>query len=264
MTPSLEWLHRAEKCIRLVLEDLRPQLLKAQGAIEHNLKDDKTAVTEMDVLVENRLRQALNELDASIPFYGEESGAQYHDTTYWLVDPIDGTEAFIRGIPVCTNMVALIHKGKPIMGIIYNFILDEYYLAIEGQGATCNGHAIHVSDRPHDRAFMLLSANPRKNAVVEGIAERLRMDDIANNVIKLGAGGYEHALVAKGSAEARIAYYSSGKQWDHAPGVLLIQEAGGKVANIGKSDYDLQDLQYIAANPATFDKLMAFMANELS
>src|SRR5688500_3933217 len=127
MNPTQEWLDGAEKCIRLCLRELRPKLLKAQGGIEHNLKDDKSVVTAMDLLVEDTLKTKLLHLHPSVGFGGEERGVDYDQNTLWLVVPIDGTEYFTRGLPFATNMLAWIDDGQPIMGIIYNFSLDEYF-----------------------------------------------------------------------------------------------------------------------------------------
>lgn len=253
MTPTLDWLHQAEKHIRHLLEELRPQLLEAQGNIEHKLKDDKTIVTELDVLVENKLEETLRAFDPSIPFCGEESGADFEQQTFWLVDPIDGTEPFTRGLPFATNMVALISNGKPVLGIINNIALGDYYLAIEGQGATCNGHAIHVSDRPLERSFIVMGSTR------SDLQEMLK-NKVANTV-KMSAPGYELSVLASGAIEARVAYHGRAKPWDFAPGALIVQEAGGRVANIGSDTYDYRNTNLIAANPVVFDELMQAVAS---
>jgi myo-inositol-1(or 4)-monophosphatase len=262
MTPTLDFLHEAEHRIRQLLEELRPQLLGAQGNIEHHLKNDKSAVTEMDVMVENRLRDMLAQLDPAIGFAGEETGADLEQKTFWLVDPIDGTEPFIRGLPFATNMIALIDQGQPVFSIIYNFSLGDFYMAIKGKGATCNGHPIKVSNRTLDRAFICLARirgeHAHKNASI--------MDQLQQKVIglvKMRASGYEFACIASGALEARICFNPLGGPWDYAPGTLLIQEAGGRVGNIGASGYDYRNGNFIASNQVVFDELMEFMQAQL-
>ena len=261
MTPTLDLLHAADKRIRTLLYELRPQLLEAHGAIEHKLKDDTSVVTEMDLMVETRLKHALAELDPSIGFSGEETGTDYDQKTFWLVDPIDGTEPFIRGLPFSTNMIVLIDNGAPVMSVIYNFTLDEYYLAIKDKGATCNGHAIHVSQRPLERSFVVCGSG----LVKKGLGDvQLRLQRKTRALTQVNASGFEMASIAHGAYDARIAWNSVAKPWDLAPGALLIQEAGGRVGNImPKSDgYNFLQTNVLAANPVIFDDLMDFILTE--
>jgi myo-inositol-1(or 4)-monophosphatase len=264
MTPTIDFLNHAERLIRLTLDKLRPQLLETQGNIEHHLKGDKSSVTKMDVLVEDTLRDALYKLDPGIAFSGEESGIDYGQKTLWLVDPIDGTEPFIRGLPFATTMITLIHDGQPVMGIINNFMLGDYYLAIQGKGATCNGHPIHVSARPLDGAFISMATmaldDKDDGQKAAGLYSNLRKLLGRNgNLFNVGATGYTMAAIASGAIDGRIAYRSRGAAWDYAPGVLLISEAGGRVANIGSNGYDYRNTDIIASNPIVFDDLTRFI-----
>lgn len=261
MNPTLDFLRHAEKFIRMTLMELRPELLKAHGSIEHRLKEDKTVVTEMDELVEDRLRKALFEVDPAIAFSGEETGTDYEQKTFWLVDPIDGTDPFIRGLPFSTNMIALIDNGQPIMSVIYNFFLDEYFLAIKGQGSTCNGHPIRVSDRPLSRSIIISGSSFARGGAI-GANDRLRGKVSA--LAQVNASGYEMSAIAAGKFDGRIMWQPSGKPWDFAPGALLIQEAGGRVENIGAKGYDFLDTDLIAASPVIFDDLMKFTLEEIA
>lgn len=257
MTPTLDFMRQAEECIRGVLMSVQPLLLETGGKVAHKLKDDKSAVTEMDTLVEDKLREALARFDGGIPFSGEESGVDYDQSTFWLVDPIDGTEPFIRGLPFATNMIALIHNGQPVMGIINNFGLGEYYLAIQGQGATRNGHRIQVSDRPLNRAFVCVGSTRADATEAFGLSDQLYTKVSA--ITKFAATGCELVSVASGAIEARVTYQGRAKPWDFAPGALIIQEAGGRVANIGSDTYDFRNTNVIASNAVVFDELMRFM-----
>jgi len=237
----------AEKRLRALLLELRPQLLAGHGSIEHQLKDDKSVVTAMDLMVEQRLREVCHELDPRVGFGGEETGVDLEQSTFWLADPIDGTEAFIRGLPFSTNMITLIHNGQPIMSIIYNFFLDEFFVAIKGEGATCNGHPIHVSDRPLKQSFVVLNGFHQLNVPLR---------PQVSGIPKMHASGYELSCVAKGALDGSIVGGTKGA-WDHAPGALLIREAGGRVENLGSNTYDYRNFRYVAANPVIFDELKA-------
>jgi len=260
MTPTLDFLNAADKRIRKLLLELRPQLLAGHGAIEHKLKDDKTIVTAMDLMVEERLQGALAELDPSIGFGGEETGVNYDQKTFWLVDPIDGTEPFVRGLPFSTNMIALIDNGQPVMSIIYNFTLDEYYLAMKGRSSTRNGHKIQVSDRPLERSY-IVSGGGFARAGLIGANDRLAAKTLA--VGRVNASGFELSAIAAGAYDGCIMWNAKSREWDHAPGCLLIQEAGGRVENIGKpGKWDYRNLNVLAANPIIFDELMEFILAE--
>lgn len=256
-----EFLNTAERRIHSTLMELRPKLLEAHGKIEHKLKEDESTVTEMDLLVEEKLKSALSEVDASVGFAGEETGADYDQETFWLVDPIDGTEPFVRGLPFSTNMIVLINEGQPVMSVIYNFFLDEYFLAIKGKGATMNGHPIHVSDRPMAQAYVHVSSGFAR-AGKEGFIDRVRAR--SKGMIQAQSAGYEFSLLARGALDAMIQWNFSGKEWDIAPGALLVMEAGGRVENIDKPGYDFRDTSIVAASPQSFDDIMSFTKHEIA
>lgn len=258
MKPNHDLLNHLERKVYETLQELRPTLLQAHGSIEHHVKDDKSVVTEMDLLVENRLREELKKVDPSIGFGGEETGLDTNQETFWLVDPIDATEAFIRGLPFSTNMIALIDKGQPIMGIIYNFFLDEYYLAIKGRGATCNGHEIHVSQRPLSRSYVIVTGNWGK-LNMPNLGPHLRPK--VAGMPKLHGSGCEATYIAKGAIDGVIVAGAKGP-WDFAAGNILIQEAGGRVENWSSTTYNYRDMQFVASNPVIFDELKGFILAE--
>lgn len=255
VNPTSNWLEAAEKHIRLCLDRLRPKLLETQGVIEHRLKDDESAVTEMDVLVENTLREQLAAFDSGIGFGGEETGVDYDQKTFWLVDPIDGTEAFIRGLPFATNMVALIDNGQPVLGIIYNFSLDEFFIARKGGGAFCNGHPIQVSGRELKRSAVVAAGwLPDDDGCQHNILrQKIRIQP------RMCSAGFELTAVARGALDGAVCINTRGKPWDFAPGTLIVQEAGGRVENIlTPGAYDYRDKDLVAANPVIFDELVRY------
>ncbi len=260
-TPTPEFLDRANKHIRATLLELRPRLLESSGNIEHELKGDQSLVTAMDFMVENHLHATLTELEPSIGFAGEETGQNYDQPAFWLVDPIDGTEPFTRGLPVPTTEIALIHDGEPVLAVIYNFVTDEFYLAIKGQGATKNGHRIHVSARTMAQSYVKFS--PRlKNHKMYGFRDRLR--EKVRIIPEMGATGYMFACIAEGKVDGIITYDTGGGPWDFAPGVLLIREAGGRAENLFSSGYDFRDLHLVASNAIAFDDIKAFVEAEIT
>src|ERR1039457_4141805 len=138
--------------IKETLDSVKPELLKNYGLIRHGLKHDDSMVTKLDMQIETVLKEALKPLDTEVGFYGEEYGPEGNQETFWTIDPIDGTDGFVRGMPFCTNMVCLISNGQPVASLIYNFVLDELFTATKGQGAFLNGKPIKVSDKPIEYA----------------------------------------------------------------------------------------------------------------
>lgn len=206
-------------------------------------------VTELDHKVEQFLEQEFKKVDPSIKFAGEEFGGSRDEERLWLVDPIDGTMHFTRGIPFCTTMVALIERGEVTFSAIYDFRNDVMYHAEKGRGAYANGEPIKVSDRPVTQSVVALETNQAKSANV-AIRDKVRAKSLLLQTI---SAGYEFVLVATGKIEARICVDPFGHDYDFAPGSLLVSEAGGRVANIGSTSYDYRNTNLIAGNQNLFD-----------
>ncbi len=201
-------------------------------------------VTELDRKVEKYLCDEFRKLDPSIGFVGEEFGGDRNVEKFWLVDPIDGTLHFVRGMPFCTTMVALVDKGEVVFSAIYNFVDDVMYHAEKGKGAFANREKISVGDRPITHSVVILETKLEKPANRE-IRDKVRAKSW---MMQIAGSGCELALVASGKIEARIAADGFGKDYDYAPGALLVQEAGGFVRNLGSASYDYKKTDFIAGN----------------
>jgi myo-inositol-1(or 4)-monophosphatase len=237
-----------------IIRKTREMLMPKYGRIEELGRKSThaaSAVTELDHAVEAFLAAELALVDPRSGFVGEETGGDREASRFWLCDPIDGTMYFIRGMPFCTTMLALIEDGKVRFGVIYDFVNDAAYHAELGSGAFMNAERIRVSERDAQSACVMIESDISQKANLARFA-RVSFDFVTTKTI---CSGYEHVLVASGKAEARICCQPFGSDYDYAPGALLIQEAGGIVANLGKRTYDFRDYDYIAANPATFKAL---------
>lgn len=250
---TLAWKKAAEHVIRGVLDEVHPQLVAAWGNVESTFKQDRSIVTELDVMVENRLRQALVAFDASVGYGGEETGVDYTQAAFWLVDPIDGTEQLTRGIRGCTNQLALIEDGVPTMAIIYDFIGDEWYSAFEGHGAFCNGAQMHASTRPLERAW--INCDTARMKISPDAAKAAgRLQELP---IKLVHTVEAARYVAAGKIEGYVSLDGKGGPWDYAPRIMLMQEAGVRVTHLHGGAYDFRDPNFIAAAPQLYDAIFA-------
>jgi myo-inositol-1(or 4)-monophosphatase len=210
------------------------------------------AVTEIDQEVENYLKNELAKIMPEVSFVGEEFGGNRDQKTFWLVDPIDGTGHYVRGIPFCTTMLALIENGKVIFSVIYDFVNDVIYHAELGHGAYKNDERMFVSKRNLKAAYLSVEVNSRKEtnrALLTSIRSRA-------NLIQTLSAGHEFILVASGKTEGRITYDGFGKDYDFAPGTLLVSEAGGVVRNFNSDSYDYTNLNFIAANSEVYAELI--------
>jgi myo-inositol-1(or 4)-monophosphatase len=141
-------------------------------------------------------------------------------------------------------MVALVEHDEVIFSAIYDFINDIMYHAEKGKGAFENDKRITVSDRPVNQSVVALEINLTKPGNTE----------IRNNVraksplIQTMCSGYEFVLVATGKIEARICVDPFGKDYDFAPGSLLVSEAGGTVINLGSNIYNYKNTNLIAGS----------------
>jgi myo-inositol-1(or 4)-monophosphatase len=234
---------------RSAVTDVGNELKQFYGNVEALSKGDGSSVggvvTELDRKTEQFLAAELGKFSTAIGFRGEEFGVQSEADTTWLVDPIDGTANFIRGLPFCTTMVALIENGQVVMSVIHDFVKDDTYWAIRGEGAYRNDERISVSDRTLAESFICFETNLEKPENLEkylAINKRARLIETMNS-------GFEFAMVASGKLDGRLALEPYGLDWDFAPGSLLVTEAGGVATNIGTTTYDYKNHDFIITNP---------------
>lgn len=237
-----------------IVRKTREMLLPYWGNIEEGSKKSEAAnsvVTRLDLEVEQYLADALAAVDPDAAFAGEEYGGSRDQKRFWLCDPIDGTAHFVRGLPFCTVMLALIEEGQVNFSMIYDFVRDELYHAERGGGAFKDAEPIRVSSRTLADAYVAFESRIEKRENLD-MMQRLRKKMVLCSSI---TAGYEHVLVANGKYEGRITLDPYGKDWDFAAGSLLVAEAGGVVANIGSLGYDYRNLSFIAANTEVYAAL---------
>ncbi len=216
-------------------------------------EDATDIVTKLDYAIEEYLAKRLREVDDTITFVGEEYGGDRTAKRFWLCDPIDGTGNYVRGIAVCSTMLAYIENGEVTFSVIYDFVHDDMYHAVRGGGAFRNGEPIHVSNRGRAGAYIFYESNldiPGNMDIYHQIRNRTA-------ILKTMSAGYEFAMVASGKAEGRICKDPYGKDYDFVPGCLLVAEAGGVVKNLGKDSYEYANLDFIAGTPELYQGLTA-------
>jgi len=231
-------------------KNLKPYFGSAK-AIRYKTGNPADSVTDLDIKTEEFILKELHSLDPTIGFKGEELGVEGNSDRLWLVDPIDGTEFFRRGVWGCTTMLALIEEGEITLSAIYDFVSNSMYYAQKGKGAFSNKHQMGVSKRGLKDAFLYIEMNLNNE---ENLSKYLALDKICLP-LRGYPSGIHFALAASGKVEGRIGLDPWGKDYDFAPGQLLVQEAGGVVRNIGKDTFDYRNLNYLAVNREVYRDL---------
>jgi histidinol-phosphatase len=195
-------------------------------------KSDATPVTEADLAIEAMIREELARRFPDDAIRGEEGGLEGSSERVWIVDPIDGTRNFAAGIQIWANLLALKVGGEYVMGLANAPALGERYAATTGGGATWNGQAMRVSDVSTTTDGMVVVGDLEAWA---GTAKGDRlMQLIRDSRRNRGFGDFwGHMLVARGAAEVMIEPELS--EWDFAPLVVIVSEAGGRVTQVDGS-----------------------------
>ncbi|HYB42299.1 MAG TPA: inositol monophosphatase family protein [Candidatus Methylomirabilis sp.] len=199
-----------------------------RGGFEVVMKPDNTPVTQADREAEQIITRILGNAFPGWGFLGEEFGQAGPTQTRWIIDPIDGTKNFVRGIPFWAVLIALEEGGEITTGVVLNPATDELFTARRGEGAYLNGERIRVSgcDALAD-ATMLHSGLKlmREAGCWDGL---VRLVDAASRTRGFG-DYYGYGLVAAGKAEIYVEVDL--KPWDVAPVKILVEEAGGRLTD---------------------------------
>lgn len=246
-----ETVEESSTLVQSIFRNYRSRILECAGNIAFADKHDGSPVTEMDIEIEEALQAAMQQVFPDIPVVGEETG--YDDSDFsspcWLVDPIDGTRAFIKNTPTFTSMAALILNNETIAAVIYNPSTDDMYVAKKGDGAYKNGRRIDLATMPLSRTAM------SKKEFIPALDSLLQSAGVTCEPAPSG-GGYGFITVLDGRNAARFNLRSSGATHDYAPGGLLIQEAGGVIVPLLNDDgsdateYTFRSRSFVSCHPA--------------
>lgn len=235
---------------------------KDTGALTITDKGVNDMVSNADVETEKFLRARFAEAWPEDAFLGEESGGARPapDQGVWVVDPIDGTACFVKGIPSWTVSVAYFRSGRIEFGFVFDPVHDEFYAARRGGGATMNGDPIHcASDTDFTRALTGIGVSHRvPPAVVAGVIERLL--SAGGVFLRTGSGALGLAYVACGRLNA---YYEAHiNSWDALAGFLLVREAGGWTNDFLTDDTLIDGAMIAVSAPALGPQLLEIIGAE--
>lgn len=197
-------------------------------------KADRTPVTKADRECEAKITEVLSTRFPEHGFLGEELGErQGKAEARWIVDPIDGTKNFIRGIPFFATLIALEEAGEITAGVMYAPASNDLLYARKGQGAFANGQQVHVSDVTELHDAMLIHGGLKDLKVRPCWEPFLRL--VESTARQRGFGdALGHSIVIAGHAE--VALEPEVKPWDLAATKILITEAGGRFSDFAGTD----------------------------
>jgi myo-inositol-1(or 4)-monophosphatase len=220
------------------------------GKIETGDVDRKRAfdyVTQADVQSERAIISVIQSNFPDHSIFAEES--EKEEGAYrWIIDPLDGTTNFVHGYPVYAISIALEHKGEIVVGVVLDPTRSEYYYAVRGGGAYCNGRRISVSRIADPSLGLLTTGFPFR--AKEHIDLYLRCFKklflTFSDVRRAGAVALDFAQLASGHCEG---FWEIGlSPWDIAAGSLLIREAGGRITDFGGGDRYIWTGNVVASN----------------
>lgn len=232
---------------------------EAQG-FNITIKGDYTPVTEVDVNVETLIRSIIVENFPEHGMWGEEGGVINPDSEYqWLVDPIDGTKAFIRRRPFFSTQIALMYKGEIILGVSLApcFGEGEIAYATKGEGTFIDGQKVSVSDIAELRDAVFSSGNIK--SLTKNDATWLRYGELLRAInTTRGFGDFLHYhYTAAGKVD--IVVESDVSILDVAALSIIVQEAGGKVTDLKGQPLTLESTSIVATNGLLHDQVLTYL-----
>ncbi len=218
----------------IIIPAAREELLPHFSLAPASRKADGSVVTEVDLAMQRRLAQQLLSLRPEAAFLGEEMSADEQTAVLesgqalWCLDPLDGTGNFVNGIPYFAVSLALLEKGGVVLGMVYDPIRDECFMAARGQGASLNGEPLRLTTS--GRTLKQTAAIVDFKRLSTPLAVRLVSESPFASQRNFGASALDWCWLAAGRGQL----YLHGRQniWDYAAGNLIFAEAGGRAVTL--------------------------------
>ena len=241
----------------------------AQG-VETEYKGDVDLVTVADRTAEKLIRSRLSEVFPDHGIYGEEGTRDRLEGEFrWYVDPLDGTTNFAHGFPqFCVSMgleqrpsgLTPTEDGTLVAGVIYDPLRDELFSAEKGKGAFLNGKPMRTSSIPRLAEALLATGFPsRKRHASPNIHFYQEFTLRSHGVRRAGSAALDLAYVAAGRLEGFWEFNLN--PWDTAAGILLIEEAGGRITDFNGRPYRIDSKEVLASNGGIHEELLVLFAD---
>ena len=228
--------------------------------IEEKNKND--FVSEVDRMAEHAIIDVIRHLYPDHGFHAEESGKARTDSDFiWVIDPLDGTTNFLRGIPQFSVSIALKERGRLSQGVVYDPTKEELFTAGRGNGAQLNGRRLRVSQRRELNGALFATGfpfrHPQLRARHMGMLTKLLEE--TGDIRRQASAALDLAYVAAGRLDGFMELALN--EWDIAAGALLIQEAGGLVGDPNGGHTHMDSGHILAANAKLFAATVKKLGN---
>ncbi len=228
-----------------------------QTGVKTDRKHDNTPVTIADQEAEQKIRQLIQEYWPDHSILGEEYGHTDHKSEFkWVIDPIDGTKTFVSGVPLFSNLIALLDGEKTLLGVANFPALGETIYAVRDGGCFLNGRRVNVSNVDQLANAVLLTSGLNyfgdKEAAWQRLVERTYIQ-------RTWGDAYGYLLVATGRAE--IMLDPAMHIWDSAPFQVIMEEAGGTFTD-WKGNPTIHADESMATNQLLFNQVMSVIQDE--
>jgi histidinol-phosphatase len=253
-----DWRSRYEVAVEAARKAGRLALGYYEGQLVVQWKEDHSPVTAADREAEALLRATLLGKFPQDGFLGEESGDAPGSSGYrWIIDPIDGTRSFVRGVPLWGTLVGLEYRGEQIAGVADAPALGHTYRALRGDGAYRNDRRIRVSDVADLAEAHLFYSS------VSWFVKAGRQDTFLNLAARTerqrGYGDfYGFVLVAQGSGDVMLEYGCHA--WDLSAVTAIVEEAGGRLTD-WRGRQDISEPDVVASNGRLHQQILQLLAN---
>ncbi|SFB91556.1 myo-inositol-1(or 4)-monophosphatase [Brevinema andersonii] len=220
-------------------------------------KGDIDPVTEFDRAAELVIRKTISAHFPDHEILGEEGGFESGKSKVrWIVDPIDGTANFTRKIPLVAVTIGVEVNNELAVGVVNNPIMDEEFYAAKNMGAFFNGERIFVSElQSLKKAYVGFGLRREKEYREPMLAATEKLLSEVRTIRRLGCAALSLAYIACGRIDGLSEICL--KPWDMAGGALILKEAGGQLANLNGSPFDLYEPTVLAGSPQFLEYLIS-------
>lgn len=237
---------------------------KFNASISIRSKAPADMVTEADLAAEKAIVDLIQESYPRHSVLAEESHVAKVDSEHlWVIDPLDGTTNFVHGVPHVAVSIAYYQSGKPIAGVVYNPIHEDWFTVERGAGAFANGQAAKVSNSPLNESLIGVGFYYDRGAMMRATLSAVQelFEQQIHGIRRMGTAALDLCSVGTGQFGAFFEYQLS--PWDFAAGRLFIEEAGGIITTCNGDELPLAKTTILAAGPSLHEAILPIVARNL-
>ncbi len=222
--------------------------------------NESNLVTDIDKASEKLITEFIKKKYPDHGILAEEGGGRDEDAEYrWVIDPLDGTTNFAHGLPIFAVSIGLQKNGETFAGVVYDVMRDIVYSAVKGKGAFANGSPIKVSTNEKLAHSVLVTGFPYN--ITENpdnaLGKFTALTTASRGVRRLGSAAIDFCYVAQGVFDAFWEVHLH--PWDVCAGVLIVEEAGGKVTDFEGRDIDIFSKRFLSSNSLVHNQMMEIL-----